>query len=134
MKHSITEVYKIVGDDSHNYSAEAVKFLNHVARWRDKRPGDCYALRSKTNAAKHFRIYDNLDRTSFHLGFMYGEHTYFDSAEEREEYRAQIAAEKEKMSKMVRVFRSIHSGELVEVPYDFIPTNTNWELVEIKEK
>lgn len=135
MMHSIKEVYKIVGDNNHNYSAKAVQFLNHVNKWTDRKTGDCYPLPYKSGS-KEFRIYDNLERTAFHIGYLYGEKHYFDSAEERAEYRDQAsksaAARKQERINTVNVWKSPYTGELFEIPADFIPSRQEWELVEIK--
>lgn len=137
MMHSIKEVYKIVGDDWYNYSAQAVQFLNHANKWSERKTGDCYPVPYKSGGKK-FRIYDDLDRSSFHVGYLYGEHHYFDSAEEREEYRAKIAADaaakRQARINTINIWKSPYTGELVEIPADFAPTCQNWELVGMKIK
>ncbi len=87
MKHSITELYKIVGKESKIFSENAVMFINHVEKWRDRKVGDCYKMSYKVAQAKPFRIYDDVDSKTYRLGWLYGEKTWFDSEEELKEYR-----------------------------------------------
>lgn len=86
MMHSIEELYKIKGDVAHIYSAKAVQFINH-AKGHKAQIGDCYPMSYKVNSGKPFRIYHSLDSKEYTLGYLYGEKTWFDSAEELKAFR-----------------------------------------------
>lgn len=141
MKHSITEIYKIVGDETHNYSAKAVEFINHVEKWKNRKEGDCYSLWYKTSGNKNntFRIYDEIgNKNNYRLAYLYGSYTWFDTEEERAAYRAEVAKEaEEKRNKKIRtvnLWKSPYTGEIIAIPADFLPNNQKWELVDTIER
>ena len=88
MKHEVRELYKIDGDRSHIYSAEAIK---------DVRPELVSQIRYRTSTEKPFKIYDKVGSNEYRYGYMYGEKFYFDTAEEREEQREKVRKEKEEL-------------------------------------
>jgi hypothetical protein len=90
MKHSIEELYKILGDTTHIYSKQAVQFVNQPEPSNLHR-GAAYKMLYRVGTEKPFRIFDDLERQSFHYGWMYGEKTWFDSKEERDAYRTETA-------------------------------------------
>ena len=93
MKHFISELYKIKGLNGY-YTSEAVQFINHSRNCCTAKNGDCYPAHSKVATSKPFRIYTNLERTNWFYGFLYGEKTWFETAEELAKYRAQVAIER----------------------------------------
>jgi len=92
MKHSINELYKVVGSNR-IYSAQAVEFANRAKRLQTAKAGECYAIRYRICDNKPFRIYDEIGSKKYRLGWQYGEKTWFDSELERDAYREQMAAE-----------------------------------------
>jgi hypothetical protein len=130
MKHNINELYRIVGDDKHIYTAKAVEFVNHSTK---QEIGNCYPLHHRLKSDT-FRIYDEIGSKAFRVVYQYGERAWFDTAEERAEYRAQVAAEaaakREKKQKTLNIWKSPYTGELFAIPADFIPAREGWELIE----
>lgn len=94
MKHSITELYKIVGDNNHIYSQEAVQYINHAKSCCHAKQGDCYPMSSKIAQSKPFRIYDEIGSKVYRLAWLYGERIWFDSEKEIQDYRTKIEAER----------------------------------------
>lgn len=88
MKHSINELYKIKGKNG-LFTAEAVKFINHAPLHKAKL-GDASQAIYKVAQAKPFRIYKDIDRKEFQLGYLYGEKIWFDTKEELENYREEL--------------------------------------------
>lgn len=96
MKHSVTEIWKINGDNYHNYSAQAVEHLEQFTRQekrgclRNRPKGKKYPVIYRVASNKPLRVYDNIQRTSYHLAWFYGEKIWFDSESELQEYRQSL--------------------------------------------
>ena len=86
MMHEFTELYKIEGDVSHIYSAEAVEFINHTKCHKAKK-GDCYPIIYRTPNGKPFRIYDKINSKEYRLGYQYGQYCWFDTEEELKNFK-----------------------------------------------
>ena len=108
MKHDITELYKIKGDTMHTYSAEAVKFVNH-AKGHKAQKGDCCSIIYKVSRGKPFRIYDKINSKEYRLGYLYGQYTWFDSAEELEQYRIEMQ-EQARLAKIEKAKKEIEKN------------------------
>ena len=116
MKHTLTEVYQVIGIHNKLFSEEAVKNLKHVTRYSDAEMGDAIALKTRVATAKPFRIYDAIDTKVFRYGYQYGEKIWFDTVEELEEYRTEektkamfkkIASAKIEIAKNLKILKDL---------------------------
>ena len=110
MKHTIRgNLYKIAGDERHIYSYEAIQHLPIVSILKVKK-GEAYEMTTKTAEEKPFRIYDEIGSAEYRLGYLYGEKSYFDTAEERADYRL-LVAEEAKIEAIARAKRKIEEAK-----------------------
>ena len=86
MKHELNELYRIKGETGKLYTAEAVKNLVHAPRYKAQK-GECFAEHAMNNGGAPIKIYDKLNTKEYRLGYLYGEKTWYDTAEEVEARR-----------------------------------------------
>ena len=87
-------LFKIKGKSGY-FSKTAIEnnlgFLREVESWREaERSGDYYWVSHVSAQSKPYKVFDNLEKTEFHLIYSYGERYYFDTEEERETYKANL--------------------------------------------
>lgn len=92
MKHSYIELFKIEGDITGVFSAEAVKGLTNI-----------YPISASPEPRRGYRrVWTNKEKTASKRVYTYGEKIWFDTEKERDAYRAEqnrIKAEKRRASK-----------------------------------
>lgn len=99
MKHLCYELFTR-NDVQGVFTAEAVKGLEGVRKLYPR----------PENKNGYIRVYLDKDKTEFKLAYTYGEKTWFDTAEERDEYRAQQNKERELNRERNAVLKNINEA------------------------